>query len=95
MSKEIYPLTIIADRYSGVYSGGTYTAWNLEFHSIPREIAEDDVSCDNFWFNDSSEYIVGKGATPEAALTDLEQKLSDIFINTFNSLHHVKTLLEK
>lgn len=33
---EIYPLTIISDRYTGAYSGGEYLAFNLDFDEIPR-----------------------------------------------------------
>lgn len=29
MERDIYPLTIVKDRYTGVYSGGIYTAWKL------------------------------------------------------------------
>lgn len=29
-NSNIYPLTIIRDRYCGSYSGGTYVAFNLE-----------------------------------------------------------------
>ena len=31
---EIYPLTIINDRYAGTYSGGIFTAWNMDYYEI-------------------------------------------------------------
>ena len=31
MNNEMYPLTIIKDRYNGTYSGGMYLAFNLEY----------------------------------------------------------------
>ena len=34
----VYPLTIKADRYSGVYSGGAYTAWPCDEAEIPSEV---------------------------------------------------------
>lgn len=72
--KDIYPLTIINDRYGGCYSGGEYTAWNLEFDEIPEEINWDDVSCNNFWID--NEIPVGKGATPMDALNNLQEILN-------------------
>ena len=75
MTKEIYPLTIIADRYSGCYSGGEYTAWNLDFYNVPKEIDYDDVACNKFWLDNKTP--VGKGNTPQEAIKDLEELLND------------------
>lgn len=63
----MYPIIVIQDRYSGVYSGGKYTAWNT--FDIPEEIDESDPICAEFWYT----YIgtVGKGDTPEEAIKDL------------------------
>lgn len=44
-NKNIYPLTIIRDRYCGSYSGGTYVAFNLESPEVPKEVFGDDCSC--------------------------------------------------
>lgn len=73
MEDEIYPLIIIRDRYTGVYSGGKYTAWNVEFEEIPKEIEDSDVPCRNFWYEqeDNPTYIVGRGDTVREALEDL------------------------
>lgn len=77
MEDEIYPLTIVKDRYSGAYSGGEHTAWNLDFYEIPIDIALDDVCCMEFWENEENKqkYIVGKGRTVSEALADLYVKL--------------------
>lgn len=77
MEDEIYPLTIVKDRYSGAYSGCEYTAWNLGFYEIPIDIELSDVRCMEFWENEENkqEYIVGKGRTASEALADLYVKL--------------------
>lgn len=46
---DIYPLTITKDRYTGVYSGGEWTAWYCDADDVPPEIAADDVTCCDFW----------------------------------------------
>lgn len=76
--EDIYPLVIIKDRYTGVYSNGKYTAWNMYFEDIPREIDEDDVTCRNFWH--SYEEVVGLGDTPNEAVEDLRQKMGRVQI---------------
>ena len=76
MDNEIYPLTIIKDRYTGVYSGGKYTAWNMYHDEIPKEIDEDDVTCINFWaYNDIP---VGIGETIYSAIESLKENLKKI-----------------
>lgn len=74
--EEPYPITIIADRYNGTYSGGKWTAWNQDFYDIPKEIDGDDVTCFEFW-NDNME-VVGLGNTPEEACLDLITKIRRI-----------------
>ena len=76
----IYPLTIIQDRYNGIYSGGKFTAWNLYPDELPEEVFGDDVTCRCFW--DDIEIAVGRGSTPTEALFDLvialeHEKLKD------------------
>lgn len=71
---EIYPLTIVSDRYTGVYSGGNYTAWNCEPCEIPEEIGDDDVTCSIFWANFDAK-LVGFGETPREAALDLYCKI--------------------
>lgn len=72
---KIYPLTIIRDRYNGVYSGGVYTAWNKYWSDIPDSVAGDDISCCEFWSRTKT--IVGLGLTPNLAEYDLMQKLKE------------------
>ena len=68
-----YPLTIVRDRYNGVYSGGRFTCWPLPYHAIPREADGRDMECQRFWdYYDKSE--VGVGNTVEKAVKDLERK---------------------
>lgn len=73
-NREIYPLTIVADRYTGAYSGGEYTAWNLFQFQIPKDIFADDVTCMMFWENASA--VCGKGRNAmeaEAALKEMKK----------------------
>ena len=70
---NIYPLTVIKDRYSGTYSGGIYLAFNLESSEIPPEIHASDLDCKTFW--DNTNLVVGKGSTYFSAIMDLKEKL--------------------
>lgn len=80
----VYPLTIKADRYSGVYSGGTYTAWPCGESDIPDEVFADDVSCAHEWGIIKSErQHVGIGCTPSVALVDLYLKQHFIFVEDY------------
>lgn len=77
MGKEkfsIYPLTIVCDHYSGMYSGGAYTAWNCEACDLPTEISSDDECCAEFWVEHDNDAI-GRGSTPNKALEDLYNRL--------------------
>lgn len=69
MKGELYPLTIVSDRYTGAYSGGLFTAWNLYYYEMPEEIGGGDVECSEFWIN--NKIIVGKGKTPNEAVDNL------------------------
>lgn len=68
---EIYPLTIKKDRYGGTYSHGEYLAWKLDIWEVPRDPFEDDVTCMMFW--EMNKIPVGRGETPEAAISDLKK----------------------
>ena len=72
-SETMYPLTIIADRYDGCYSGGAFTAWPLDYFDIPDGPDGSDPECRAFW--DSYEYPVGKGRTAQEAIDDLLPKM--------------------
>lgn len=67
--KDIFPLTIIADRYNGVFSGGKYTAWGCDPWDIPPEVDDGDNICRNFW--ETYDLPVGRGETPMEAYYDL------------------------
>ena len=80
----VYPLTIKADRYSGVYSGGEYTAWPCGEADIPSEVFMDDVTCAREWGVIKSErQHVGVGCTPSVALVDLYLKQHFIFVEDY------------
>jgi hypothetical protein len=80
----IYPLTIKADRYSGVYSRGEYTAWPCNEADIPVEVFADDVSCAHEWSVIKTERrLVGIGCTPSVALVDLYLKQHSIFVEDY------------
>jgi hypothetical protein len=71
--KEIYPITIIKDRYSGFYSGGEFVAFNLELNEVPSEVLSNNEDCFYFW--DNCNILVGVGETPNEALNDLINKI--------------------
>lgn len=76
--EKLYPLTIVMDRYSGVYSGGKFTAWNLDPDEVPEEICWDDTSASVFFDNirkGKSTFVYGIGATPDEAAMDLYLKI--------------------
>ena len=75
MDNEIYPLTIIRDRYSGTYSGASWLAFNLDYNEIPDAICGSDMDCFDFWQNEGKNMVVGKGAYLEEALDDLYWKI--------------------
>lgn len=69
-----YPTTIIADRYSGTYSGGAWVAFPLYAEDIDPRASGDDISCAEFWGEmDPHEY--GVGDSPQEALEDLRKKM--------------------
>lgn len=73
---EIYPLTVISDRYTGTYSGANYLAFNNDYHKIPSNGPDgDDVNCSKFWDRYDKDGIVGKGGTPSEAIDDLISRL--------------------
>lgn len=76
---KIYPLTIVTDRYSGVFSGGRYIAWNLDPDEIPDETFGDDNEHIDFWSYDRQDYEnkYGTGRTIEQAVETLYLKLKE------------------
>ena len=72
---NLYPLTIIRDRYTGVYSGGEFTAWNLYPEDVPEEIYADDIGCSIFFRY--TKIVYGRGKTADDAIMDLMNRLND------------------
>lgn len=72
--KDIYPCTIIKDRYNGTYSGGPWLAFNLYPEDIPKEIGAGDTEEMNYFWREFLPVVIGLGLTPNAALEDLIAK---------------------
>lgn len=76
-----YPCTVVADRYMGTYSGGMFTSWSCLPDKVPSAIAEDDVTCREFWQGAGSEFrtrYVGRGDTAEEAFKDMKRRLGTV-----------------
>jgi hypothetical protein len=75
--KEVYPLTIVSDRYGGTYSGAEFLAFNLEPERIPKDIGGSDSEEMDFWEDPEryGAYVIGKGDTPDKAAFDLLDKI--------------------
>lgn len=73
LSLSIYPLTIVADRYNGAYSGALFLAFELDARNIPIEIGQGDPIEMDFWHGTGrhTEYKIGKGRTIDEAVKDL------------------------
>ena len=74
MNDNAYPVTIIATRYGGIYEGGAWAAFPVRAETIPPDAVGDDVTCATWW--EVYGTTVGIGATPNAALADLEAKIA-------------------
>lgn len=77
---HLWPVTIISDRYDGLYSGGKW----LAFPTYPEVVGESDAlggdfECDEYF---QKERPVGKGDTPDAALADLAAVLNRMDLNS-------------
>ena len=90
--EEQYPLTVIADRYSGTYSKASYLAWPREFNEIEDEVCGSDPECMLYW--DEFDDFVGKGATIEDAVADLRRQFQEERDNGFPNCRSMKDLLD-
>lgn len=73
---DIYPLTLIKDRYNGAYSGGKWTAWPLHAWDVPYEPESTDGQAMHFWSVD--DYVpIGRGDTPDEAIEDLRRRMAE------------------
>jgi hypothetical protein len=43
--RTAWPLTVVFDRYGGVYSDAEWTAWPLEPAEIPEAVCGNDADC--------------------------------------------------
>ena len=71
---DIYPCTIIADRYDGSFSGAPWTAWRLSAWEIPDEVEAGDEECHDWWAKQDKS-LIGLGQSPQEAYDDLKQKI--------------------
>lgn len=76
-ARDVYPVTIVKDRYQGTYSRGKYLAFNLDQEEVPWQVGAGDCDESDFWGIDGegTRMTIGKGHTPNAALDDLAEKL--------------------
>lgn len=65
----------MVDRYTGVYSGGRYTAWYCDPWDVPSDVEESDPLCALFW--DNYDGPVGRGDTIQGAIDDLVVSLEN------------------
>ena len=72
MSDHLWPVTIIATRYGGIYEGGEWAAFPLHPEQVPDDARADDITCPTWW--EQYARFVGVGVTPDAALADLKAK---------------------
>lgn len=66
-------VTVIADRYSGTWSGGKFTAWDMPLSEIPYAVVDNDCPCRDFWYS-AEDRLIGIGDTPQEAYYDLLKK---------------------
>ena len=77
--QDIYPITIVQDRYGGTYSGAAFLCFGCEYYEIPQEVNGDDIEAMTFWDNTNlrtchADLRIGKGNTPDDALRDYAEK---------------------
>ena len=71
---DIYPLTVVVDRYMGVYSEGIFLAFNMKPHEVPEALSGGDDEAAEFWLEEH-DYPIGKGYSMTDAILDLAHKL--------------------
>ena len=85
---DIWPVTILKDRYQGTYSGTQWLAFNLEFSQLPNQILGSDPEEMWFWADGYLLYpwlIIGKGRTIEEAYNNLEIQWLDRMNNIYKN----------
>lgn len=72
---QIYPVTIVKDRYDGTYSNAKWLALPTDPGQVPDEIGGSDPEEMIFWREfKEAEFPIGKGESPDEALKDLIEK---------------------
>ena len=71
---NVYPVTIIMDRYGGCYSGALWLAFNDFYYEIPGEVDGSDVECMMYW-EEADKSKIGFGSSIQEAYQDLVKKL--------------------
>ena len=68
---DLYPVTLVKDRYHGTYSGGKWIAFNRVPWDIPEAVLGSDVPCATYFNQADGQFAVG--STMEEALKNLYQ----------------------
>ena len=76
---NLYPVTIVTDKFEGEYSGARYLAFALEPQHIPKHINGSPQEAAQFWqqLEMRRHLHIGKGLMPDLALQDLAGILLD------------------
>jgi hypothetical protein len=73
MPPELFPIEVVMSRYGGQYEGGGWLAWP-NAQSCPGQndaaFGERDI-CEAWWVSDPFAERVGRGATPNGAVTNM------------------------
>jgi hypothetical protein len=73
---DIWPVTIVNDRYGGAYSGAEWLAFHRGADAVPDAIGGGDCDEQDFWGDDpaitAKEHRIGRGRTPHEAMLDLK-----------------------
>ena len=86
--EDIYPVTIIRDRYNGVYSKFSYIAFYADLDWLCSQYegyCGDDASCREWWVNVRREQyringaFIGGGSSPTLALNDLFNNMKSFY----------------
>lgn len=73
--EDLWPVTIVPSRYGGVYEPGAWLAFSNQPHELPDLWDAGDVLCAGFWADRHRQQETGGGDSPQAAYTDLVEKL--------------------
>ena len=82
---DVYPVTIMSDRYHGAYNGGyNFHAWSCNEDEIPADIDGPEIECADAWHRVKEDMrLVGLGSTPNVALLDVWLKQHGINVEDY------------